>query len=408
LSTATKVAPILAIAGGKPVRTTPFAPWPFFAPDEIAVATEVLRSGKVNYWTGPQGSEFEKELAAAVGVEHAVAVANGTVALELALQVLGIGPGDEVVTASRTFIASASCAVMRGAIPVCADVDRDSQNVTAETVRAVLTPRTKAIIAVHLAGWPCDMDPILSLARERGLRVIEDCAQCHGATYKGRPLGSFGDINAFSFCQDKIITTAGEGGAVVTKDSGLWERAWSFKDHGKSYDSVYRRQHPPGFRWLHESFGTNWRLAEVQSAVGRLQLAKLPEWVATRRRYAEILSRHLSQFAALRVPQPAADVGHSYYKFYAFLRPERLLPGWTRDRVMQAIAAEGVPCFSGSCSEIYLEKAFDAVLQPPERLPVARELGETSLMFLVHPTLAKDDILDVCHAVEKVLLVAAS
>jgi len=394
---------LLAIDGGKPIRTSPLSPWPHFEDDVIEAAAKVLRSGKVNYWTGEEGKQFENEFAEAVGCEYGIALANGTVALELALHSLGIDPGDEVVVASRTFIASASCIVMCGATPVMADVDADSQNVTAETIRAVLTPRTSAIITVHLAGWPCDMDPILRLAQEHGLKIIEDCAQAHGALYKQRPVGSFGDIEAFSFCQDKIMTTGGEGGMVVTNDVNLYERAWSFKDHGKSYDAVHRRSHPPGFRWLHENFGTNWRMTEMQSAMGRVLLRKLPSWVEIRRGHAALLTEHFEQLPGLRVTPPPEEVYHSYYKYYVFVRPDRLKSRWDRDRIMNAVAAEGIPCLSGSCSEIYLEKAFTEELRPPERLPAAKELGETSLMFLVHPTLSADDMLDTCRAVEKVM-----
>jgi dTDP-4-amino-4,6-dideoxygalactose transaminase len=329
------------------------------------------------------------------------------VGLELALYALGIGPGDEVITTSRTFIASASCVVMRGARPVIADVHLDSQNITADTVRQLITPRTKAIIAVHLAGWPCDMDPLLQLAREHGLKVIEDCAQANGARYKDRPVGSMGDINSFSFCQDKIMTTGGEGGIITTNSDELWERAWSFKDHGKSYDAVYRRQHGPGFRWLHEQFGTNWRLTEMQSAMGRVLLRKLDRQVATRRHHSARLTAAFSRIGALRTTVPPPDVYHSYYKYYAFLRPERLRPGWTRDRIHTAIQAEGVPCFTGSCSEIYLEKAFDGI-RPEQPVAAARELGETSLMFLVHPTLSDHDIDDTIAAVHKVMSAATS
>jgi len=399
---------LLAIDGGTPVRTKPLPSWPCFAQDEIAAVTGVLASGRVNYWTGEEGRQFEKEFAAFTCCDHAIALANGTVALELALYGLGIGPGDEVIVTSRTFIASASCVVMRGAVPVMADIDPVSQNVTAETIRAVLTPRTKAIIAVHLAGWPCDMDPILELARQYGLKVIEDCAQAHGATCKGRPVGSLGDVAAFSFCQDKIMTTGGEGGMLTTNDRALWERAWAFKDHGKSYAAVYNRQHPPGFRWLHESFGTNWRLTEMQSAIGRVQLTKLPEWVEIRRRHASILEACFSAIPSLRCTVPPTGTGHAYYKYYTFVKPDRLMEGWDRDRIMSAIHAEGISCFSGSCSEIYLEKAFEAEgLRPGKRLPVARELGETSLMFLVHPTLSGKVMEDTCAAVEKVMQVAS-
>lgn len=399
---------LLACDGGKAVRTEGFAPWPYFDEDVIAAATAVLQGGKVNYWTGDEGKQFEQEFAAAMGCKYGVAVANGSVALELVLRTLGIGPGDEVVVTSRSFIASVSCMVMCGAKPVMADMDPVSQDITAATIKPVLTPRTKAIVAVHLAGWPCDMDPILELAEEHGLQVIEDCAQAHGAKYKERPVGSFGTMAAFSFCQDKIMTTGGEGGMVLTSAPELYEAAWSFKDHGKSYDAVFRRTHAPGFRWQHESFGTNWRMTEMQSAMGRILLRKLPSWAEARRANAAILTERFKQQPALRVTVPAADIYHSYYKYYVFVRPERLEADWDRDRIMNAVTAEGIPCYSGSCSEIYLEKAFDdRELRPAKRFAVAKELGETSLMFLVHPTLTARDMEDTCCAVEKVLSAAS-
>jgi dTDP-4-amino-4,6-dideoxygalactose transaminase len=377
--------------------------WPTYAPEEIAAAIRVLASGKVNYWTGTEGREFEKEYAAFTGKRHAVAVANGSLALELALKVLGIGPGDEVITTARTFIASASCAVAVGARPVLADVDPVSQNITAASIGAVLTPATKAIIAVHLAGWPCEMDPIMALAREHGLKVVEDCAQAHGATYKGRPVGSMGDIGAFSFCQDKIVTTAGEGGLITLDSDELYEQAWAYKDHGKSYDAVHRRTHAPGFRWLHESFGTNWRLTEIQSAIGRIQLRKLPQWIERRQQHAAMLSVCISTLPGLRMTTPPKHIGHAYYKYYAFVRPEALRSGWNRERIVAEIFAQGVPCFSGSCSEIYLEKAFPIEWRPRSRLPNARELGETSLMFLVHPTLRPEQVARTCEVLRQVM-----
>jgi hypothetical protein len=377
--------------------------WPYFGQDEIDAASRVLSSGKVNYWTGNESREFEKEYAEYTGTKHAVAVANGSLALELALRVLGVGPGDEVITSPRTFIASASSAAAVGARPVFADVDRVSQNITAESIQAVLTPATKAIIPVHLAGWPCEMDEIMVLARKNNLKVIEDCAQAHGATYKGSPVGSIGDIGAFSFCQDKIMTSAGEGGMITLDSDEAYEQAWAYKDHGKSYDAVYRRAHGPGFRWLHESFGTNWRLTEIQSAIGRLQLRKLPGWVEARRKHAVLLSACLAELPGLRVTAPPQHIGHSYYKYYAFVCPEALRAGWNRDRILAQIVARGVPCFSGSCSEVYLEQAFPAEWRPERRLPVARELGETSLMFLVHPTLTPEHIALTCEAVRQVM-----
>ena len=394
---------------GKTVRIEPFACWPFFDHDEIAAVSAVLQSGNVNYWTGEEGRLFEKEFAASIGVNYAVAVMNGSVALEAALMALNIGDGDEVIVTPRSYIASASCAVMRGAKPVFADVDRDSQNITADTIKKVITSRTRAIIAVHLAGWPCAMDAIMTLAKKHGLAVIEDCAQASGAFYKGRPIGSFGDVAAFSFCQDKIMTTGGEGGMVVTNTRDIWSKVWSYKDHGKSYDAVYKNDLKPGpsFKWLHESFGTNWRMTEMQAAIGRIQLRKLSGWIEIRRRNTDILTKSFLNIPALRVTMPPEDIKHAYYKYYVFVKPNILKTGWDRERIIVAINAEGIPCFTGSCSEMYLEKAFDADGMRPEKpLPVAKELGETAMMFLVHPTLSETDMKDMVKAVEKVMVVA--
>jgi len=397
----------LAIDGGQPVRTRPFPPWPVFGQDEIDAAGAVLASGRVNYWTGEECRAFEGAFAALCGTRHAISLANGTLALELALYMHGIGPGDEVIVPARTFIASASCVVARGAVPIVCDVDPNSQNLTADAVRAALTLRTRAVVAVHLAGWPCDMDPIMALARSRGIKVIEDCAQAHGATYKGRPVGSLGDCAAFSFCQDKIMTTGGEGGMLVLNDTGLWEKAWAYKDHGKSYDAVFNREHPPGFRWLHESFGSNFRMTEMQAAIGRKQLDKLPQWLAARRQNAALLDAGFAGIPGLRVVRPPEGIGHAYYKYYVFAEAEAMAPGWDATRIQEAILAEGVPCFAGSCSEIYRERAFvERGWVPADRLPAAQRLGETSLMFMVHPTLGEAEMDDTVAAVGKVMRAA--
>ncbi|WP_374028269.1 DegT/DnrJ/EryC1/StrS family aminotransferase [Bdellovibrio bacteriovorus] len=398
------MADLLAIDGGTPVKKTPMAPWPYYAEDEVQKTVDVLRSGKVNYWTGTETKQFEEEFARYHGMKHGIALGNGTLALELALIGYNIGPGDEVITTSRTFIASASCIVRVGATPIIVDVDPESQNLSVEAVKKAITPKTKAIIPVHLAGWPCDMDGLMSLAKVHGLKVIEDCAQAHGAKYKGRLVGSIGDMSAFSFCQDKIISTTGEGGVLLLNDTEIYERLWAFKDHGKSYEAVYRKSHPPGFRWLHESFGTNWRMTEIQAAVGRLQLAKLAGWIDRRRHLASSFQKGLVDVPGLKVTLPDEDIYHSYYKFYVSVVPEQLKVDWSRDKIMAAINAEGVPCFSGSCSEIYLEKAFTgAGLGPKERLPHAQRLGEVSLMFLVHPTLDNSYVEEAVSAIRKVM-----
>lgn len=365
---------------------------------------DVILSNRVNYWTGQECREFEREFAAWSGTARAIALANGTVALDLALAGLGIGEGDEVVVTPRTFLASVSCVVNAGATPVFAEVDADTQCITAETIRAVVTPRTRAVICVHLAGWPCDMDPIIALAREHDLFVIEDCAQAHGARYKGRRVGSIGHIGAWSFCQDKIMTTGGEGGMVTTDDEALWKRMWAYKDHGKSWDAVYEREHPPGYRWLHESFGTNWRMIEVQAAIGRIQLRRMADWHESRLRHAQQIWETARALPGLRVPSVPEGIEHAAYKCYMFVQPELLASGWSRERIMQAIQDQGVPVYSGSCSEVYLEKAFDGTgLRPAQRLPVAQELGETSLMFLVHPTLTDAEIEQTCAALRSVM-----
>lgn len=388
---------------------TPFSPWPSFTPEEVEAVASVLASNRVNYWTGDRCRTFEAQFADWVGVKHAVALANGTVALDVALKALGIGPGDEVITTSRTFLASASCIVTAGATPVFADVDANSQNITAETIAAVLTPRTKAIICVHLAGMPCDMEPIMALAETHGLKVIEDCAQAHGALYQGRSVGSIGHIGAWSFCQDKIMTTGGEGGMVTTDDPGLWEFMWSYKDHGKSWEAVYERAHPPGPRLVHDSFGTNWRMIEMQAAIGLVQLGRMATWTRRRTEIANALSNACAGSPALRLPMVPNHSVHAWYRFYAFVRPEALAPGWTRDRIVEAVTALGVPCFHGSASEVYLERAFDGTGWRPEtRLPVARTLGETSLAFLVHPTLTNEEVELTCTVIGEVMRQAGS
>lgn len=372
---------------------TNYAPWPCFTQEEADAVSKTILSNKVNYWTGTECREFEKEFAEFAQTKYAISLTNGTVALDVALKALGIGIGDDVIVTSRTFLASASAIVTAGANPIFADVELDSQNISSRTIEAVLTPNTKAIICVHLAGLMCDMDPIMALAEEKGLYVIEDCAQAHGAMYKGRSAGSIGHIGAWSFCQDKIMTTGGEGGMVTTNDKVLWDKMWSYKDHGKSFDAIYNKQHPPGFRWVHDSFGTNWRMMEVQAVIGRIQLKRMPEWTKIRNQNMELILSAFDNSPYFTVNRPSEDYIHAAYKCYVQVNSDALPQGWDRDRIMNVIHELGTPCYSGSCSEVYLEKAFDNTpWRPEQRLENAKKLGETSLMFLVHPTLTKDNI----------------
>ncbi len=388
---------------------TNFSSWPAFTDEEAGAVRDVLISNKVNYWTGKECRKFEREFSEFSDSKYAVALGNGTLALDVALKVLKIGSGDEVVVTSRTFIASISSIVNSGATPVFTDVDLSSQNTTPKTIRPVITDKTKAIVCVHLAGWPCDMSEIMAIANEHDLYVIEDCAQAHGARYKGKPVGSIGHIGCWSFCQDKIMTTGGEGGMVTTNDESLWQKMWAYKDHGKSYEAVYEREHPEGFRWLHESFGTNWRMTEMQAAIGRIQLKRMSDWHNKRINNANRIWNTARQCKGLRVPDIPDYIEHAAYKCYVFVKPKALKNDWSRNRIIKEINALGVPCYCGSCSEVYLEKAFDNTeFRPKERLLNAKDLGGTSLMFLVHPTLTKNEMQQTCDTIIRVMKMAVN
>lgn len=378
--------------------------WPQYSQEEIAAVTRVLRSGKVNQWTGPEVNEFERQFADYVGTEHGVAVANGTVSLELILRAWGIGSGDEVIVTPRSFLASASTVLWVGATPVFADVDPNTQALSAETIAPVITKRTRAILVVHLAGYPAEMDAIMDLAHAHDLLVLEDCAQSHGAMYQGVKTGAIGHAGSYSFCQDKIMTLGGEGGMVVTNDDDLYRQVWELKDHGKSREAVFEREHPPGFRWLHEGLGTNLRLTGMQAAIGIEQLKKLEDWVQIRTRNAQILTDAWKDLPALRIPAVPDYVRHAWYKYYAFVRPEHLKSGWSRDRILAELEQAGIPGMSGSCSEMYQEKVFTSRgIGPATPLPVARALGETSLMFVVDPVQSEERVQRVAMVLESVV-----
>ena len=378
------------------------ASWPFFDADQINAVVRVLQSGKVNYWTGKECKKFEAEYARVLGVDHAIAVANGTVALELALRAIGINSGDEVVVPSRTFVATASAVVVQGGTPIFADIDLHSQNITAETIQKVVTAKTKAIIVVHVGGWPCAMEKIMDLAEKRGLYVIEDCAQAHGAKYKGKFVGSFGHINAFSFCQDKIISTGGEGGIVVTNRRDLWERAWSFKDHGKSWDAIHNQIQTGSFRYVHNTIGTNYRMTEMQAAIGRIQLKKLPDWVRQRRDCAALLCSLLKGVRGLLIAEPSSHFEHSYYRVYMLIQEKQLRFDWSRDRIIQELRKLEIPVGSGSCGEVYKEQSFRQMF-PDLQHKNAHIAQSQSLAFSVHPGLSQSDIHEIATCVKQVM-----
>ena len=383
-------------------------PWPHYEEDEIEAVGAVLRSGRVNCRTGEEGKAFEREYAEACGIAHALTVANGTAALELALEALDIGEGDEVIVPARTFIATASAVVRCGAVPVVADIDPISQNLDAASVEAALSDRTRAIVPVHLAGWPADMDALLAVARASDLAVIEDCAQAHGALYKGKPVGTLGDIGCFSFCQDKIISTGGEGGLAMTNDPALYRRMWSLRDHGWNYERAHADDPTPGFRWLVDTFATNWRMTEPQSAIGRIQLRKLDDWVNRRRANAAVMTSAIAALSAVIETTPPDTVRHSYYKYYVLLNPDGLADNWTRDRIVAELSERGVPARVGACPDIAKENAFaNAGINTATPRFNAGKIADYTVMLPVHPTLTDGNVAFMAGELEVVMKMAS-
>ncbi|EAQ65686.1 pilin glycosylation protein [Marinomonas sp. MED121] len=385
-----------------------FSSWPNFTAKEAEAVSKVLLSNKVNYWTGEEGRKFESEFSQWLGCKYSIALANGTVAIELALKALNIGAGDEVITTPRSFFATASSIVAVGATPIFADVDLNTQNITAESIKKVLTRKTRAVIVVHLAGLPADMAPIMSLKSQYGFKIIEDCAQAHGAKYRGVSVGTIGDIGAWSFCQDKIITTGGEGGMVTTNDHDLWLKMWAYKDHGKCFDAVYNKEHMPGFRWLHKSFGTNFRMTEMQAAIGRIQLTLVDNWVRKRQKNATLITEAIKKIPCVRLLKGNKEIVNAYYKYYFFINREKLKNNWSRNKIISEIISRGVPAYHGTCGEIYLEEAFDKTSFSPKTPCInSIELSETSVLLLVHPSLTIKEINTTISVITEVLCEAS-
>jgi len=368
--------------------------WPQYDRDEVEAVIRVLESGRVNSLVhGEECRNFEKEFANYCGMPHAVSLANGTVALELAFRALGIGAGDEVIVPARSFFASASAVAAAGATPVFADIDPQSHTIDPTAAAALVTERTRAILCVHLAGWPCDMDAIGAIASRHGLALVEDCAQAHGAAIRGKTVGSFGHAAAFSFCTDKIMSTGGEGGMLLLRDDAHWRRAWAYKDHGKNIATFAAPSTGHGFRYVHESFGTNWRLTEMQAAIGRVQLRKLPAWLKKRRDNAAQLRRRLDGRPLVQLPFIPEGVEHAFYKFYALLNVDSFPSGTTRSDVVAELVRRGIPAGSGSCPDMSRELAVRQSPCSSDRvLPVAARVGERSLMLPVDHLLGEEEM----------------
>ena len=334
--------------------------WPSFRESTIKKAMQPLRSGQVNYWTGTKGMEFEQAFADWCGAKYGISTANGTTALHVALAALGIGPGDEVIVPSYSFIASSMCVAQAGAIPVFCDTRRKDHTIDPKAIEAKITRRTKAIIPVHLYGNVCDMGPIMRIAKKHGLKVVEDCAQAHGATYKGKKVGTIGHANAFSFCQSKTFTTAGEGGCVVTDDEDVAWEARSIRDHGYDVKERLRLlELEAKLPYIHNRIGYNFRMTEIQSIVGLEELSRIDAWnLKNRRRNGEFLNEHLSKIPEVMYLPPHNDgkVENGFW-VYPIVFDVRKLKCTIR-QIIDAVVAEGIPAGPVLWPQAYKEKCY--------------------------------------------------
>ena len=386
----------LAINGGPKAREKPYPPWPVLGEEDIAAVAEVLRSGKLTQLTGGAVAAFEEAFASWHGVKHCVATSSGTSAIHTVLAALDIGPGDEVIVPAHTFIASATPVLHQRATPVFADVDERTFCVSPDSVAERITDRTKAIIAVHLNGHPADRDALHALAEPRGIAVIEDAAQAHGALYKGRKVGTIGRAGCFSFWEDKIITTGGEGGCVITDDDALAERMQRIRHHGEGPVEGERA-------YYHLELGYNYRMSSLHAATGLVQLRHLEEYLDARRRNAAYLMERLSEIEAIEPPYVAPDCVHSYYKYICRLRPE---VGVGIDWFVRAVAAEGLPVSRRYPTPLPRQPVFRGL--NAGAYPESERLAGELFTLLVHPTVTERDLDDVSEAIRKVCLRAGS
>ena len=372
--------------------------YPNFNKSTLKRVQQVLNSGRVNYWTGNECKDFEKEFSNYHKIKYSIAVSNGSVALEIALKALGLKNNDEVIVTPRSFIASASCVLNLGLKPIFADIDKNG-NLNIDGIKKAYNKNVKAIIVVHLNGMPCDLDPIVNFIKLKNLFLIEDCSQAHGAVYKGKKVGSFGHISTWSFCQDKIMSTGGEGGMISTKNEKIWLKCWSLKDHGKNYKNVFYKKQKTIFKWLHEDFGSNYRMTEIQAVIGREQLKSLDKQIKKRNLivnlYLNELKDYYLKYDIFKKPEfkyqthsPEKDSKkynqniHAFYRLNLFINKKKV----KQNILIQKLTKNKINCGVGACPEIYREKIFRKLkFYPKKRLLNAKLLGETSIMFPINP-----------------------
>ncbi len=382
---------------------------------QIKKVSQVLKKNKTNYWTGSECKNFEKEFSDYHNTKYSIAVSNGSVALEIALKALNLKKTDSVIVTPRSFIISASCVLNLGLKPIFADID-DNGNLSIEGIKKVYKKSVKAIIVVHLNGLSCNLDPILKFAKKNKIFLIEDCSQAHGAIYKGRKVGSFGSISTWSFCQDKIISTGGEGGMISTNNKKLWLKCWTLKDHGKNYKSTFHKKHKTEFKWLHDDYGSNYRMTEMQAVIGREQLKSLNEQIKKRNLVANLYLKSLKdyylKYDILKKPNFDFQINftkkkskksntylHAFYRLNLFINKNRI----NQNKLIKELKKKKINCGVGSCPEIYREKIFKKLkLFPKKRLLNAKLLGETSLIFPINPYKSLNKVKNEIYVINKV------
>ena len=331
--------------------------WPNFSQNLIQKVVKVIKSGNINYTYGTQGKKFENFFSKYIGNKYSIALCNGTAALEVALKSLELPKKSEIIVPARSFFSSAACIVNTGHIPIFADVDLITQNISIQDVKKKITKRTKAIICVHLGGMPCDMYNLKKIAKKNNLKIIEDCSQAHGASIENKKIGSFGDISTWSFCTDKIISTLGEGGMISTNKKKLYEFCKSYINHGTKLKNDKKNFNK--FIYNKDSFGTNLRLTEIQSCSGLEQLKNLKKIQIKREKmskdYFNLIMKNQNHLYSYYPPQKTKS---AWYRFYFFIKSDVKNYKKIRNKIIKNLKQKNLRCFTGACPEIYLEKSF--------------------------------------------------
>ena len=360
--------------------------WPNFSKDLVSKVGKILSSGKINYTNGQYGKKFEKEFSKFVGNKYSIAICNGTAALEVAIKSLKLPKNSEIIVTARSFFASAACIVNTGHIPIFADIDLLTQNISLHDIKKKISKKTKAIICVHLAGIPCNMHDIKKLGNKNKIKIIEDCAQAHGASLDNKQVGSFGDVSTWSFCNDKIISTLGEGGMISTNNKKIYDFCKTYINHGSV---LQNKKNSEKFIYNKDYFGTNLRITEIQSIAGLEQLKNLKKVQIKREKmsksYFHIISKYQNYIYSYF---PSRNIKCAWYRFYFFLKTDVKDYQKIRFKIIKNLKRNNLKCFTGSCPEIYLEKSFKKLKNfKVTRLINSKILGQTSIALDINHTL---------------------